>query len=239
MDLGTTLKVGLAAGLLAGLFLGLFAALVMGPLIDEAESYEEEANPVPVLPRRVAAFGGSVVIGVLVAWGFALVFPMANLVLPSQNVLIKAWAYGLLAFAVFSLLPLLVVPATPPAVEMVPAVEERQFWYVATLISALGGVVAGFGLYYLLSSRAKTPAVRQALLAGSAGIVAVMWALPFLLKPPIFALPSPIPQSLIDTFYALTIIEWLLFWTILSTALGFLWPKWFPVDPRHKSVTLW
>ncbi len=108
MDLGTTLKVGLAAGLLAGLFLR------------------------------------------------------------SQFVPIKAWACGLLAFAVFSLLPLLVVPATPPAVEMVPAGEERQFWYVATLISALGGVVAGFGLYYLLSSRAKTAGVRQALLAGSA-----------------------------------------------------------------------
>lgn len=237
--MGATLKVGLAAGLLAGLFLGLFVAFVMGPLIDEAESYEEEANPVSVLQRRVAAFGGSIVIGIVAALGFAFVFPMVNLVLPFDGFLVKAWAYGLLAFAVFSLLPLLVVPATPPAVEMVPAVEEREFWYVATLISALGGVVAGFGLYYLLSPRAGTPGVRRALLAVSMAIVALLWVLPFLLKPPIFALPSPIPQSLVNTFYALTLVEWLLFWMTLSTAVGFLWPRLLPFTRGPASGTSW
>ncbi len=225
MNLGATLKVGLVAGLVAGLVLGTFLVLVMGPLIDQAETLEGEENPVPVLQRRAAAFGGALFIGILAGLGFALAFPAVNLSFPQFSVMAKAMAFGLLAFVVFSLLPLLAVPATPPAVEMSPGVEERGFWFVATTISAFGGVLAAFGLYYLVSPWTKNQRSRAALALGGLAIVAFLWVLPFLLKPEVTALPGAAPQSLIDSFYTLTIVSWIVFWAFLSLGLGLIWPR--------------
>lgn len=237
MGIGSILKVGLAAGVLAGLFLGLFFLLVMGPLIDEAESYEEEANPVGVLPRRAVGFAAFLVVGVLIGLGFTLVFPLVRLTFPGQSTLWKAVAFGALAFAVFSFLPLLAVPVTPPGVEMVPEVGEREFWYVATLASGLGGVAAAFGVYYLVAPTLRTEAARRGLVGGGVALVAFLWGLPFLLKPEIRALPGPVPASLVSAFYALSLGEWLVFWLLLGAAVGWLWPR-FAVTPSTGATGL-
>lgn len=236
MAIGSILKVGLAAGAIAAVVLGLFFVLVMGPLIDEAESYEEESNPVGVVERRLVGFAAFFGVGLLIAIGYALVFPLVTLVFPGPSLLPKALAYGGLAFLIFTFLPLLAVPVTPPAVEMVPSVEEREFWYAATLASSLGGVVAAFGLYFLVSPLLKTGSARRALIGAGVAVVAFLWALPFLLMPEIRPLPGPVPDSLVASFYLLTFVEWLLFWLVLSVAVGFLWPRFTLEAPEATRV---
>ncbi|MFQ5838909.1 MAG: CbtA family protein [Thermoplasmata archaeon] len=225
MSIRGTLKVGLAAGLLAGLVLGLYIMLVMGPIIDEAKAIEGGEEPVPASVTKAVAFTGGIVTGVLICIPFALVFPAVDSILPWRSVIRKAWAYGALAFIIFSLLPLLAVPGAPPGVERNLSVEERQFWYIGTMLSAFGGVLAGFGLYYFLTPKARSLWAKRVLLAVSLLIVSFLWLLPFLLKPEITAIPGDVPPELIQTFSYLTILEWVLFWSVLSTALGLLWSR--------------
>ncbi len=215
----------LAAGLLAGLVLGLFILLVLGPLIDQAEAMEGEENPVPVAERRAAAFGAALVIGIVVGIPFALVFPLISAILPWRSLLSKAWVHGLLALAVFSVLPLLAVPGTPPGVEISLDVAEAELWYVGTILFALGGVLAAFGLYYLLSRKARSPWGTRGSVGLSLSVGALLWILPFLLRPEIEIVPGNVSPELIRTFYYLTLLEWTVFWLVLSTALGRLWPR--------------
>ncbi len=234
MTILRALKVGLAAGLVAGVVLGAYILLVMGPLIDEAEAFEGEENPVSLELRRATAFGGAVLIGVLIGIPLALVFPLAESLLPWRSVVWKALVLGLLAYLIFSLLPILNVPTNPPGVETNLSVEEREFWYVGTMISALGGVLAGFGLYYILTPRTKSATARKFLLGGSLLVVATLWTLPFLLRPRIERISGVIPSGLIETFYYLTVLEWAVFWVVLSTALALLWPR-FRAAPASES----
>ncbi len=70
-----------------------------------------------------------------------------------------------------------------------------------------------------------TEASRRALVGAGIAVVALLWGLPFLLMPEIRALPGPVPASLVTSFYLLTFVEWLVFWLLLSAAVGLLWPR--------------
>ncbi len=161
--------------------------------------------------------------GVLVGIPFAVVFTLADSLLPWRSVASKALALGLLAYVIFSLLPVLNVPTNPPAVETNLSVEARGYWYVATMASAFGGVLGGIALHYLVAPMARSVVARRSLLLGSLIVVALLWAMPFLLKPKIERVPGVVPAGLIETFYYLTLLEWLVFWVALSVALTFLW----------------
>jgi predicted cobalt transporter CbtA len=225
MSIRGAVKVGLAAGLIAGLVLGLYIFFVMESLIDVALAYEEGEEPVPRWLAKSVALAGGVVTGLLVGIPFALVFPMVNAALPWRSVLRKAWVYGALGFIIFSFLPLLAVPGAPPGVERNLSVEEREFWYVTTMLSAFGGLLAGYGFYRIFSPNLSTPRSRHLLLAASLGVIALLWTLPFLLKPEITFVPGDVPVSFLQLYTAMMFLQWVIFWGVLSTALGLLWTR--------------
>lgn len=236
MNLGAALRVGLAAGLVAGAIWGLFIVFAIGPLIDEAESYEEEPNPVPVLERRLVALGGVLVLGLLIGLGFSLVLRVWSMVLPGENRLAKALALGLLAFLVFGLLPILNIPSNPPGVETNLSAEERGFWFVATIAAAFGGIMAAGGLYYLASPQFKSVGGRRVLAIGALTMAIVLATFPFLLRPSLEREPSLIPSSLIDAFFYLTIVQWLVFWVALALLVGFLSARMEPMGTAAEPV---
>lgn len=225
MSLRATLKVGLAAGLVAGLVLGSFILLVMEPLIDEAKALEGGEEPVPAPVTKAVAFVGGVFVGVLVGIPFALVFPFVQSVLGWRSRVAMAGVYGGLAFGAFSLLPFLAVPGGPPGVDYTLDVAERQFWYVATMASAVGGLVAALGLYLLVRPQARTGGARLALLAASLAIAATTWALPLLLVPD-SALITDLPLAFVQRYRVALVVQWALFWTVLSGSVALLWRRW-------------
>lgn len=235
MGVARVLKAGLAAGVVAGVVLALYVVLVMQPLIAEAESYETNGDPPVVsdLLTDVTAVLGAVVVGVMVAIPFALVFPFIRHEAPWRGHYTKAWAYGGLAFVIFNLLPLLAVPTAPPGVERLPEVETRIFWFVGTMVAGVGGVVAALAVYRLGISRATTEAGRGTVLVLSLLVVQAVWALPFLLGPETVIRRGPVPASLITAFAFLTFLEWILFWAVLSTGLAFFWRRF---EPREAPL---
>ncbi len=187
-------------------------------------------EPLPSAVTRAVAFLFSPIVGILIGIPFAFVYPFVATMLPWRNHALKVFAYGSVAFLVFSLLPLLAVPGRPPGVESNLDVSEREFWFVGTMVSAFGGVLAGFALYHLFSPRASARRSRGILLGASLAVVAVLWSLPFLLKPEITPI-TELPRPFLELYFYLTVLEWAIFWTVLSAVLAVLWPR-----PRSPPI---
>ena len=218
------------AGLLAGMAMAAMQSFATVPLILQAETFENAAEPAA---HQAAAghdhgdaaaaveahdhseeawapadgferFAYTVAANVVTGIGFALVLVAVSEALGG----IAGWRQGLVwgfaGFAVFTLAPGLGLPPELPAMPAADLVA-RQAWWIATVVATAGGL----GL--IAFSRSLLPA-----LAGVALIVA----------PHVVGAPqpvrhdSPVPAGLHHEFVVAVTVTNLVFWVFLGALVG-------------------
>ena len=191
------------AGLLAGMAMAAMQSFATVPLILQAETFENAAEPA----AHQAAAGhdhGDAAAAVEAHDHSALVLVAVSEALGG----IAGWRQGLVwgfaGFAVFTLAPGLGLPPELPAMPAADLVA-RQAWWIATVVATAGGL----GL--IAFSRSLLPA-----LAGVALIVAphVVGA------PQPVSHDSPVPAGLHHEFVVAVTVTNLVFWVFLGALVG-------------------
>jgi cobalt transporter subunit CbtA len=141
------------AGALAGLFLFAIQAVFVNPLIIEAETYENEPQPVATAPVTATDHAAdhthdegdeenralwTVLTNIITGIGFGLML-IAGFALRGDIDLRRGILWGVAGFIAFNLAPALGLPPELPADYAAP-LAERQMWWVMTVVATAGGL---------------------------------------------------------------------------------------------------
>ena len=225
--LGTTLKAAVLAGLLAGLLVAGFHFAITELVIDRAITLEEAMNPStageiePVVSRpvqRAGLFLGYLMIGLSWSLLFAVAFHLLQRRLPATGAARRGLVLALAAYWAVALLPFLKYPANPPGVGDPETISYRGGLYLAILVLgiATSALAVGFGHWIKqILPRAWAPWAAGMSVAMISGVLLVA------VMPPS---PDPVrmPEWVVTSFRALSLVGSTLFWMIMGTAFAFL-----------------
>jgi predicted cobalt transporter CbtA len=222
-------------GAVSGAVAGLTAALVMWlhtePVIRRALVLEDarahavggHTHSEEVVSRTAQVLAGAVtaaLVGVLFGLVFAVVFARTRHRLPGRTDHSRALWLAMVGFAVFVLLPALVVPADPPGVGDPDTVTRRTLVYLLTILVGLllVGVVAA--LDGLLRGRDVAQPVRSTadLLAVAVLVPLTVWLLPAAAS----TIPADGPAYLVWDFRLASIAQQASMWLVLACVFGLL-----------------
>jgi predicted cobalt transporter CbtA len=228
--IGALLRRGVAAGAAAGVASALVAWLVVEPVLRRALAVEEahmgahaHHHAEPLVSRGVQVLGGLLttgVAGVLFGVVFAVVFARARHRLPARTDFGRALVLALLGFGVFSLLPGLKYPASPPGVGDPATVGDRTVLYVALIVLGVLVVLTVSGVDRLLAARGLSAPRRQSLdaLSAVALVVVVLVAMP----PSPDSVPAHIPAALLWDFRVASLAQLACMWAVMGLTFGLL-----------------
>ncbi len=201
-------------GAIAGLALFVVQQILIVPLIELAETFEDAAphaaphadhgdegwQPAPGLQR----IGLTAVSTMLSGIAFAAML-LGAIALRGRALTLGSGAlWGLAAFACFALAPALGLPPQPPGAA-VADLYPRQLWWLGTVLATAAGL-------WLLTERALPWAVRALGLA--------LPVLPHLIGAPTTAEVGVTPPDLICAFGIASIAASLFFWLLLGVLCG-------------------
>lgn len=224
---------GALGGLIAGLLFAMLEVVLIAPMIQQAEQYEQ-AQAMPTaevahqqahahvheqaahahehetpseLNRHLYTGMASILMGI----GYALLLAVCFTALARAD-----WktglGWGLAGYVVFQLAPAL---GLPPELPGMPAadISVRQWWWLGTVLATAAGLWA-----LLLSPKTYR---RLAIPAGL-----VLLALPHLIgspQPP--ALDNPVPAQLLQKFTITVLLATGLFWLVLGIVSGHMFNR--------------
>jgi cobalt transporter subunit CbtA len=223
------LRAALLAGTIAGTLLFVYRYVVVVPRIAAAEGFEAPAEnagterdphhpsewkPNDGLERSFFTGASTILTGI----GFAaLLLSSATLGGFRLNVQ-HGLLWGLAGFACFTVAPALGLPPEPPGVP-VADLSARQLWWVLTVgLTAIGLV--------LIVGKHRRPVFR----AGGG----ILLLLPHAIGAPQAIGPHLVPAALVHDFALASIVGNGLFWLVLGTITGLL----FPIEPKVAPDTL-
>ena len=125
--------------------------------------------------------------------------------------------WGIAGFACFVLAPAIGLPPEPPGA-VAATLQERQIWWVATVLAT------AIGLWLLVGLKRKL----QLRIGGG-----VMILLPHLIGAPIAAGESVVPLPLIHQFRVASILTSAIFWLLVGFIGGWLYSR---LDPSRGSI---
>lgn len=204
------------AGLLAALLLTLAQAVWVTPLILQAETYEQAAEPATHeasdawqpedgWQRALSTAAGNVVLGL--GYGLMLV-GLYRLRRPSG--MGQGLLWGMAGYAVFFLLPGLGLPPELPGTAAA-ALAARQYWWLGTVLAS----GAGLALLFL----------QCRWLWRGAGLLLLV--LPHGIGAPQPGWPASLaPEALQSQFYQATLLCNALFWAMLGAVSAGLFARW-------------
>lgn len=198
-----TLLTGLLAGLAAGAVLTLLYIGKIQPLILAAEGHEQGVDV--ALSAPFMRFFDTFLFNILNGVGFGLLLA-ALLVMRGRPVGVGPGVlWGAAGFAVFVLAPAVGLPPELPGSIKAP-VEERQVWWLLTVVATTGGI----GLLALQARRTLK----------GAGILLIL--LPHILGAPRAEVYGEVlPAELAAAFVGVSIGTMALFWVVLGGVAGY------------------
>jgi cobalt transporter subunit CbtA len=205
----------LGAGALAGLVLFSVQHFTLVPLIQAAETYEAAHSDVshenkgwqPAEGWERTSF--TALTTVLTGIGFAaMLFGVMAVSQETINTRHGA-AWGLAAFACFSLAPALGLPPQPPGVA-VADLHQRQIWWASTVIAT------AIGLLFIVGKR-------RSWLFRICGVVCLL--LPHLVGAPVATDDSSVPNQLIRRFTIASVATSGIFWLLAGALGGFIYSR--------------
>ncbi len=213
-----TLYPAFVAGAAAGVLLFILQRWTTGPVIHQAESYEQVGVPAhqpdhagepsdDPLVRAAYTITGDVLLGI----GFGMLLA-AIYALGGKAGSLPGIVWGMAGFATFHLGPALIVPPSIPALELAPLGIRQVGWLLAAFCTALGLALLTFGQ-------------RAAKFSGL-----LVLALPYVLSRWFFAVSggttvSPPLAALQRHFVMYVLGDFLLFWIALGTLSGYLFEQ--------------
>jgi cobalt transporter subunit CbtA len=201
----------LIAGTAAGLLLFFLQHFAVFPLIERGETYEAHEQPAPGewMPaegteRTLYTAATTVIIGI----GFAaLLFGTAAIISAALDWR-KGALWGLAAFVCVDLAPSFGLPPLPPGVPSA-ALEERQLWWVGTVLCS------AIGLWLIFGKKSWTMRI--------AGIGAIL--LPHAIGAPLSTGVTAVPPPLIHRFAIVSLCTTAVFWIALGAIGGVLYRR--------------
>jgi cobalt transporter subunit CbtA len=219
-------RAALLSGTIAGALLFVYQYVVVVPRIVAAETFEaqggfaetdaahrqhSEWKPDNGWERNFFTAASTILTGI----GFAALL-IAAVTLGGFGLDVRrGLLWGLAGFACFTVAPALGLPPEPPGVPVVD-LGARQVWWLLTVI------VTAVGLFLTAGNRR-----RWTIRLGGA----ILLALPHLIGPPHANGPQVVPASLVRDFAIASIAGNGLFWLVLGTVAGWL----FPIEPTTDS----
>jgi cobalt transporter subunit CbtA len=204
--------VALLSGAFAGLALFVFQQFTVVPLIRSAETQESKTahenegwQPSNGWQRASLTLVTTVLSGI----GFAAMLlgsiALAGTVLNAR----RGALFGLAGFVCFNLAPAIGLPPQPPGVP-VADLYDRQIWWGGTVIAT------AIGLWLILG-------VKRALGLRIGGGICLL--LPHLIGAPIATGQYLVTTQLLRRFTAVSLVTMCLFWLLVGTIGGFLYPR--------------
>lgn len=218
--------------LLAGSITGVITTVVHHystvPLIEKAEAYPppQGAEPSPVGWEPAEGFERTVataIADIITALGTGLLLVAAYVFYGRKVDWIKGLHWGLGAFASLTLWPNVGLPPYLPGQAMA-AHLDRQIWWAATAVMAVGG------LLLLMFARRLLPVLAGVLLL----VIPQMLGAP---RP--LSYNSAIPESLAHQFVVASTLTNLLFWLLLGALTAYFYQRSVldtPIGPREVEV---
>lgn len=210
---------GLLAGLISGLVLGFLILVFLGPLILSAEKYESDHGEHAAgsqNQRQLGTMLGAVILGTI----YGLVLAAAYAVIDKIRIpwpVLRGLVFGLLGYALISLVPSLAFLPNPPGVEMVASATSRQGWWLAII----GLEITGLIIYHAIFKYWKfnRPLIGHAL---GLAFLAMLVLIPFVVGIPNQVDRTLVPDALLTNFRLISLLILLCFWVVLGLSVGFL-----------------
>ena len=198
-----TLLTGLLAGLAAGAVLTLLYIGKIQPLILAAEGHEQGVDV--ALSAPFMRFFDTFLFNILNGVGFGLLLAAVLVMRGRPTGVGRGVLWGAAGFAVFVLAPAVGLPPELPGSIKAP-VEERQIWWLLTVVATTGGI----GLLALQARRTLK----------GAGILLIL--LPHILGAPRAEVYGEVlPAELAAAFVGVSIGTMALFWVVLGGVAGY------------------
>ena len=198
-----TLLTGLLAGLAAGAVLTLLYIGKIQPLIMAAEGHEQGVDV--ALSAPFMRFFDTFLFNILNGVGFGLLLAAVLVMRGRPTGVGRGVLWGAAGFAVFVLAPAVGLPPELPGSIKAP-VEERQIWWLLTVVATTGGI----GLLALQARRTLK----------GAGILLIL--LPHILGAPRAEVYGEVlPAELAAAFVGVSIGTMALFWVVLGGVAGY------------------
>jgi predicted cobalt transporter CbtA len=220
VPLGAVIKAALVAGLAAGLAVAAFHLVATEPIIDravelEAQSRQAEGAHDEALVSRAAQRGG-LVLGFLLyglTWSLLLgaIYHLAQRWLPASDALRRGLLLALIGYWSVGLFPFLKYPANPPGVGDAETIAYRQALYLGMLALSVGGTTLALSLGRVdLGGWLLVPA-----------FLSVFGVAIYILMP---SNPDAtrLPDDIVATFRARSLVGLTLFWAVLGLTFGLL-----------------
>lgn len=211
--------VALCAGLLSGVLAAVAHQFATVPLILEAETFEQAAQPATAtaVPEsrpesRIARAAATLVADLLTGIGFALLLAAGFALRGGAITWRDGLFWGLAGFATFTIAPGIGLPPELPGAASAP-LALRQLWWLATALST-GGALA-----LLAFTRRPIYAVL--------GVVLIV-------LPQAYGAPLPVPdtaaapEALAQRFAVMATLVSFLFWAALGASTGYFYRRFEP-----------
>lgn len=204
--IGRLLLVSLIAGAAAGALATIVQALVLTPMILEAEHYESGAAHAHAHGAEAGRFLFTALANLIVGVGFALLLNAAATLRGGALDARRGVLWGLAGFAAFSLAPALGLPPELPGAEAAELGSRQLWWLGAAAATAAGLALLVFGRGWALKA---------------AGVAVI--ALPHLIGAPTpEKLGGTAPPELAAHFAVASLAAAALFWAALGGVSGLL-----------------
>jgi cobalt transporter subunit CbtA len=221
--LAALLTAALIAGLVAGLVATALQAVLVWPLIAQAELFEEAAEHAKAPPHHhdsqhaeepspTMRAALSVLTNVAIAVGYGLLMAGAMLATGRSETWRSGLAWGAAGYLAVVLAPALGLQPVPPGVET-GALPGRQLWWIATAL----GTAAGLAMILL-------PRGRMRLYWAAAGIALLL--LPHVIGAPVGAPEGAAPAELRRQFARMVLLASLPGFLVTGTILGWRMSRW-------------
>jgi predicted cobalt transporter CbtA len=239
----------LLAAVVAALLATAWHEVVSEPLIEQAIQIEEARQPgvaeEPVVSRPVQRAGlGLALVLYGITWGLAVggVFSLAQEHLPGDSFGKRALLFALAVGWAVALLPFLKYPSNPPGVGDPSTLQDRQFWYFASMVlGSLGALAATLLARRMDAGRASGQSARHpwmiALIAYAVFCVALLVVLPSSSD------AAPLPADLLYGFRLRSFLGLVVFWGAFAAVFGHFVQRWSRVAspaprPQAESARL-
>jgi len=221
---GSTLGRAILAGVAAAIVAAALHLVATEPLIDQAIAIEEQmhaSDEAPVVSREIQRVGlviGFILYGVTWAMLFAVVYQLARRWLPASTAPRRAIVLAIAGYWAVGLFPFLKYPANPPGVGEPETIAYRQALYMGLLALSVVGAAAALWLVRRLSrARGSSPGSWL----GAIAFLALFAVAVYVLMP---GNPDAIniPDEIISSFRALSLLGLTLFWVVLGVTFASL-----------------
>lgn len=216
------MSAALLSGAIAGLVLSALQLAVVGPLIQQAETYEKAASepahthatvaapaedapawePADGFERTTYTVLGTVLIGI----AYAAIALSATVMLDIELNVRRGILLGLAGAACFAISPAFGLPPKPPGVPGAALRAAQMWWAFCAVFTAVG-----------VAMLARAPRTASVAVAAAVSI-----ALPHLIGAPAAPEPTTVPAQFVARFAMASVATQVVFWLMLGATGGYV-----------------